>query len=291
MKCPKCEVSLVFHKDSNAMVCHYCGRKYPVPKSCPVCGSGYIKYFGVGTEQVEETTRTLFQDVTVDRLDLDTAKNRKEIDKILKGFSSGKTRILIGTQLVAKGLDFQNVGLVGVIAGDVTLNIPDYRSSERTFQLITQVAGRAGRGEEQGLVIVQTYEPDNYAFQTAKSYDYTGFFQQEIKLRRCMEYPPFGDIIMVNFTSDDEGTALNTASRCKKYMENVLGRENSHRVLSPKVAAGFKGNNSFRHYIIVKCPKKERNRYMFYLESFEKIVLNENVECVINVDVNPYSIF
>ena len=153
------------------MICHYCGKRYPVPKICPECGSRYIKYFGVGTEQVEEAAGDFFPEARLARLDLDSAMNRKDLDQIIQDFSQKKTDILVGTQLVAKGLDFDNVGLVGVIAGDVTLNIPDYRSAERTFQLITQVAGRAGRGDEQGLVIVQTYDPDNYAFQMAKNHD------------------------------------------------------------------------------------------------------------------------
>ena len=154
MKCPECGISLVYHKRENAGVCHYCGKRFEVPKICQNCGSKYIKYFGAGTEKVEEFTKELFPDKVVERLDLDTAKNNREINRIINGFSKGKTDILIGTQLVAKGLDFKNVGLVGVVAADVSLNIPDYRSTERTFQLVTQVAGRAGRGEEKGLVIV-----------------------------------------------------------------------------------------------------------------------------------------
>ncbi|MFC2662170.1 MAG: primosomal protein N', partial [Eubacterium sp.] len=157
LRCPDCGISLVYHKHEHAAVCHYCGRKFPLPEKCPSCGSRRIKYFGVGTEQVEEIAAKEFPEARIERLDLDTAKNRTEINRIIRSFSKGETNILIGTQLIAKGLDFRNVGLVGVISADVSLNIPDYRSTERTFQLVTQVAGRAGRGSEQGLVIVQSY--------------------------------------------------------------------------------------------------------------------------------------
>ena len=290
MRCPECDISLVYHKNSQSMICHYCGKRYPVPKICPECGSRYIKYFGVGTEQVEEAAGDFFPEARLARLDLDSAMNRKDLDQIIQDFSQKKTDILVGTQLVAKGLDFDNVGLVGVIAGDVTLNIPDYRSAERTFQLITQVAGRAGRGDEQGLVIVQTYDPDNYAFQMAKNHDYNGFFEEEIKLRNFMEYPPFGDIIMVNFTAESEEEALAVACRCQSYMEKASAEDGPGRVLSPKVALNFKGKESFRQYIIIKSRKGSRNKNVFYLENFQDILLKENSKVTMNVDVNPYSI-
>ena len=290
LKCPECGISLTYHKTGNAAVCHYCGRKYPVPKTCPECSSKYIKFFGIGTEQVEEAAAEYFPEYRVDRLDFDSIKNTKDMVRILNSFSKGETDILIGTQLVAKGLDFKNVGLVGVIAADVTLNIPDYRSSERTFQLVTQVAGRAGRGDERGSVVVQTYEPDNYALLAAKNHDYKGFFQQEIGLREFMEYPPFSDIIMVNFTAKDEELSVNTAERCRIYMENAVGRENRKKILAPKVSNNFKGED-FRYYILIKCPRGNRNKFIYYLDCFDKILLKEKVECNMNIDVNPYSAF
>ena len=290
MKCPECNLSLTYHKKENAMICHYCGKKFPVPKKCPSCQSKYIKHFGIGTEQVEEACRKMFEDSVVDRLDIDSIKKRSELDKILKKFGDKKTDILVGTQLVAKGLDFDNVGVVGIIAADTTLNIPDYRCEERTFQLVTQVAGRAGRGEKQGSVVIQSYDPENYAFKAAKNHDYGAFFEEEISLRSFMEYPPFGDIIMVNFTAEDEELAVNTAERCKTYMQKALGKE-KNRVLSPKVALNFKGNDAFRQYIIVKCPEGERNRYVFLLDGFNKILMDEKSTVNMNIDVNPYSIF
>ena len=154
MKCPDCGISLTYHKSKNKLLCHYCGKSFEIPKFCPECESSYIKYFGIGTEQVEEAVNEYFPGVETDRLDIDALKTRKDLDRILGAFAKGDTKVLIGTQLVAKGLDFDNVGLVGVIAADTTLNIPDYRSSERTFQLITQAAGRAGRGDRRGRVII-----------------------------------------------------------------------------------------------------------------------------------------
>ncbi|MBQ4651014.1 MAG: primosomal protein N' [Firmicutes bacterium] len=297
MKCPECGISLTYHKSGDNMVCHYCGRSFPVPKTCPECSSRYVKFFGIGTEQVEEAVKEYFPDAVVGRLDLDSVKKRTDLDKILKAFADKKTDILVGTQLVAKGLDFDNVGVVGVIAADVTLNIPDYRSAERTFQLVTQVAGRAGRGGEQGLVVVQTYEPQNYAIRSAANHDYQSFFSEETGLRQFMDYPPFGDIIMVNFTSEDETVAMASAERCKVYMERALKQAASEgckeagegKVLSPKISGHFRGEGSFRYYIIVKCPKGQRSRYVFYLDNFSRILLKEKTDCVVNIDVNPYS--
>ena len=288
MKCPKCGISLTYHKSSNAAVCHYCGRKFPVPKTCPECQSKYIKYFGIGTEQVEEITAQFFPEAKVDRLDLDAVKTRKDLDRILGAFSKGETDILIGTQLVAKGLDFKNVGLVGVIAADVNLNIPDYRSTERTFQLVTQVAGRAGRGDEQGTVIVQTYEPDNYALKAAKNHDYHSFFRQEIRLREFMEYPPFTDLIMANFTAEDEEVALAAAERCRVYMEHAVGPEHARQILAPRVAMNFKGEDA-RYYILIKCPRGNRNKYIYLLDNFNQILMKDKINCNMNLDINPYS--
>ena len=290
MKCPECGISLTYHRSKaigETMACHYCGRRLPVPSKCPECGSRYIKHFGIGTEQVEEAVNQYFPGAHSARLDLDAVKNRKDLDKILGDFSQNKTNILIGTQMVAKGLDFDSVGVVGVIAADVTLNIPDYRSAERTFQLVTQVAGRAGRGGEQGLVIVQTYDPENYALEAAAAHDYEGFFRQETAIRRFMEYPPFGDIIMVNMTSENEKTAYSCAERCRIYMEKAP----EWKVFSPKIALNFKGKESYRYYLLIKCPKAERNRCVFYLDNFSRILLKDKVDCVIGIDVNPYSFY
>ena len=229
-----------------------------------------------------------FPDCRTERLDLDTAKNRTEINRIIRSFSKGETKILIGTQLIAKGLDFRNVGLVGVISADVSLNIPDYRSTERTFQLVTQVAGRAGRGEKQGLVIVQSYTPDNFALQAAAAHDYMSFFRQEILIRKFMEYPPFTDLIIAAFTSEEEQTAMEMAGRCKAYLEKT-GLPNSEKILMPRLSMNFKGKDSFRFHIMVKAPRGSRNKYIYYLRYFNQKLLKQKADCTMLIDVNAYS--
>ena len=267
MKCPKCGISLTYHKIRSALVCHYCGRTFPLPDKCPDCGSRYIRHFGVGTEQVEEAVKKHFPDASVDRLDIDSLNTRRDLDRILCDFGRRKTDILIGTQLAAKGLDFDNVGLVGIIAADMGLNIPDYRSAERTYQLITQAAGRAGRGLKQGKVVIQTYEPDNYAIRCAAGNDYDRFYNIETNNRKIMDYPPFTDLIMVNFTAADEKQAAECLGNCRKYiqeLQNEYGRLESAVMLSPRTAVNFKGEDK-RLYMLIKCPKGERNKYVFYL--------------------------
>jgi len=291
MKCPDCGISLTYHKSKNKLLCHYCGKSFEIPKFCPECESSYIKYFGIGTEQVEEAVNEYFPGVETDRLDIDALKTRKDLDRILGAFAKGDTKVLIGTQLVAKGLDFDNVGLVGVIAADTTLNIPDYRSSERTFQLITQAAGRAGRGDRRGRVIIQTYEPDNYALISAAHHDYEEFFRQEILLREFMNYPPFSDLIMVNFTSEDGALAVSCGERCKAYMENALKGDEKVNILSPQVALNFKGKDAVRFYILIKCPRGKRNEYVYFLDNFNKIIVEEKIDCNMDIDVNPYSTY
>lgn len=293
MKCLKCGISLTYHKIRSALVCHYCGRTFPLPDKCPDCGSRYIRHFGVGTEQVEEAVKKHFPDASVDRLDIDSLKTRRDLDRILGDFGRRKTDILIGTQLAAKGLDFDNVGLVGIIAADMGLNIPDYRSAERTYQLITQAAGRAGRGLKQGKVVIQTYEPDNYAIRCAAGNDYDRFYNIETNNRKIMDYPPFTDLIMVNFTAADEKQAAECLGNCRKYiqeLQNEYGRLESAVMLSPRTAVNFKGEDK-RLYMLIKCPKGERNKYVFYLESFKKKLIDEGIACSMDLDINPYSTF
>ncbi len=290
VKCPECGISLVYHKVENAAVCHYCGRHFPMPSKCPDCGSTEIRRFGAGTEKVEELAKELFPNRTIERFDLDTAKSTSEINRILGSFSKGKTDILIGTQLVAKGLDFRNVGLVGVISADVSLNIPDYRSTERTFQLVTQVAGRAGRGDRQGHVLVQTSTPDNFALIAAAQHDYGSFFAQESMLRQFMKYPPFTDIIIADFTSEEAETAREQAAACRSYMMRAELPGSEH-IYEPQETLAFKGTESSRFHIMMKCPKGERNRYVYYLRYFGDQMVAKNIRCSLTIDVNPYSTY
>ncbi len=193
MKCPNCDVSMTCHASGGdqQLHCHYCGHAAPVPTQCPECGSRYIRFFGAGTQKVEDELRRLFPGTGIVRMDVDTTSGKDGHGKLLDEFRSGRARILVGTQMIAKGLDFPNVTLVGVVAADMTLNLPDYRARERTFQLLTQVAGRAGRGEKPGQVVIQTYRPEDPLILTAAAQDYRAFFQQEFDRRRRGLYPPF----------------------------------------------------------------------------------------------------
>lgn len=208
--CPKCSIAMTYHKQQNVLKCHYCDTLLPVPQKCPQCGSRFIRHFGSGTELVAEELLKLWPWLKVVRMDRDTTQNKNAHQQILETFAKGEAQVLIGTQMVTKGLDFPNVTLVGVIAADLTLNMPDYSAAERCFQLLTQVAGRAGRGDKTGEVIVQTYNSSHYSILAAQKHDYEAFYDQEIKNRQLMDYPPFAYIIRI-LLSDfkaDEPTAL-----------------------------------------------------------------------------------
>lgn len=293
MKCPECGITLTYHKSENRAVCHYCGRRFRLPAKCPECGSALIKYAGTGTEQVEERAGELFPGAAVDRLDLDTAVRASSAGRILNDFARGRTDILVGTQLVAKGLDFRNVGLVGVIDADTSLSIPDYRSTERTFQLITQVAGRAGRGDDRGLVLVQTYDPDNFAVKCAAASDYRGFFNEEISFRRMMGYPPFTDLILVEFTSPVKQESLDRAEECMRFIASKKVNKQGDEIYAPRVSTYFKGNSggSVRCYILIKSPRGLRNEYIYHVRRYIDRLTASDSGCSVVIDVNPYSTF
>ena len=191
VQCENCSISLTYHKQRARLECHYCGYSILVPKACPKCRSEYVYFFGDGAERVEEYLHEHFAKARIGRLDRDTVRTKREFQQVLGAFASGELDILVGTQMVAKGHDFQRVTLVGVVAADLALSRPDFRAAERTFQLLTQVAGRAGRGALAGEVLVETYFPDHYAIQHAARQDYPSFFEKELHFRRMMHYPPF----------------------------------------------------------------------------------------------------
>lgn len=290
LKCPNCGISLTYHKGENMAICHYCGHEEKPPAICPECGSGYIRYFGAGTEKVEETVQQFFEEAQIERLDLDSTRRKGSIDKILNRFKKGKIDILIGTQLVAKGLDFRNVGLVGIISADVTLNIPDFRSSERTFQLITQAAGRAGRGDETGKVIIQSYTPENYAVQLAADQDYKAFYEAEIQLRQYMEYPPYSDLIQIVSSAKSEAQAKAAAADWYNLILAALNEEQRQFVFKPQAAPMNKIKDTYRYCMLIKCPQGTRR---FYTEILQIIKDNERIkkkkDYAVSVDINPYS--
>ncbi len=289
MKCDTCGVSMTYHKSSGMAECHYCGRRIKVPKNCPQCSSPYIRHFGIGTEKVEELAKEAFPDVKVARLDLDTAKKKGETDRILNSFRKGDTKILVGTQLVAKGLDFDNVGVVGIIVADITLNIPDYRSAERTFQLIVQASGRAGRGEEPGTVVIQTYSPHECTIQTAAKDDYEGFYRNEIMLRRLTGYPPFTNIIRLVFNGKtEEDSKKESAEVYCQLMESgyVLNGE----ILVPQPAYMIKLNDIWRYHVIIKSPTERTKGYLELISDIKSSRISRNeTKTTMLVEVDPYS--
>ena len=291
-RCSHCGISLTYHKEDNQMSCHYCGHAEPVPKVCPECGSRYIKFFGTGTEKVEEAVKEYFPQATTARLDLDTIKKKGSLNKILDQFGQGNIQVLTGTQLVAKGLDFRNVGLVGIISADVTLHIPDFRSPERAFQLITQAAGRAGRGDEAGKVVIQTYTPDNYAIVAAGAQDYKQFYETEIKLREYLEYPPFSDLIQLTFEAATETDAAEAARDWEKNLKRSLGRDHEDRIFPAQSGGMSRDRETHKYYIILKSPPGMRKRYLEAIEQLKELKNTEkNCRYNLSVDVNPYSIW
>ena len=291
-KCPNCGLSLVYHKNG-MMVCHYCGHEERAATACPECGSTFVRYFGSGTEKIEETVQGLFPGRTVDRVDLDSIKKKGELNRKLKRFERGETDILIGTQLIAKGLDFKNVGLVGIVSADVSLNIPDYRSPERAFQLITQAAGRAGRGSEPGKVIIQTYSPQHYAVTMAAAGDYEAFYRAENSFRKYMMYPPYSDIFQIVFTSAEEESAREGATLWHRRLMELMPEEDRVNVFDPQQAYMSRVRDTYRYSLIIKCPRGSRQRYagmINILQEEETLrARKKKADFIAVVDINPYS--
>ncbi len=233
LRCPHCDVSLTYHARSQKMECHYCMYTEKTPDVCPRCQSHHIRYFGIGTERVEEEAQKLFPGIRVLRMDMDTTGRRGAHERILSAFRSGKADMLVGTQMIAKGLDFEKVGLVGVITADTALNFPDYIAGERTFQLMTQVAGRAGRGTFPGTVVIQTYSPDHYSIRLAKTHDYIGFYQEEIKYREQLHYPPFARAVSLLVWADDEKAVVQTAETIGSHILQAIGVRDDFQLLGP----------------------------------------------------------
>lgn len=287
MSCPDCGISLTYHKSVNAAVCHYCGRKFPVPDKCPDCGSSFIRYVGAGTEKVEEEVRRIWPDAGVDRFDIDTASAADDPVKVISDFQKGRTDILVGTQLLAKGLDFRNVGLVGIINADVSLNIPDYRSSERTYQLITQVAGRAGRAGGESSVLIQTYEPGSDVIVEAASGDYESFYEAELLHRSIMNYPPYSDIISVGLVADDEDTAMEYASAFRSRLIGLRSAPEGASVMMPRLDEK-RSDGRARAVFMIKAPRGSRAGYVSEYMAFREKMTENRAPAFIEIDINPY---
>lgn len=248
MKCPNCDISLTYHKTNNMLRCHYCGYATNYPKVCPECKEEALRDLGVGTEKIEEEVKSLFGNSKVLRMDVDTTSKKNAHQKIIESFAKGEANILIGTQMVAKGLDFPNVTLVGVLNTDTSLMIPDFRSSETTFDLLSQVAGRSGRAKE-GLVVFQTYNKDHYAISCASNHDYLTFYKEEMAIRKMMKYPPYYYLVLVKISGKDENSCLKEAVRCEKVLKKYLDKT---ILLGPTKAMIFKKMNIYTYQIILK---------------------------------------
>ena len=253
IKCPHCDVSLNLHNDGK-LVCHYCGYQQPMVKKCPSCGSSYVGGFKAGTQKIEQYVRQQFPSARVLRMDLDTTRKKGGYESILSAFSNQEADILIGTQMIVKGHDFPNVTLVGILAADLSLHISDYRAPERTFQLLTQAAGRAGRGCRQGEVVIQTYQPEHYSIVTAASQDYEAFFQQEIFFREKLHYPPKWHMLVVHAASEKEMLVKQAQDMLKYKLLTKMEKEKEHlQIIGPADAAVSRINDIFRKVLYVKA--------------------------------------
>ena len=289
VKCPHCDVSLSLHKNGK-MVCHYCGYEMPEVKNCPSCGSPHVGGFRAGTQQVEELVKREFPEARVLRMDTDTTRGKEGYENILGAFADGEADILVGTQMIVKGHDFPGVTLVGILAADMSLYANDYRAGERTFQLLTQAAGRAGRGREPGEVVIQTYSPDHYSIETASRQDYKAFYQEEIGYRELMGYPPSENLLAVLMTGEDE-TLLNTAAKYLKDYAVQSDREGILTVIGPASPYVGRVNDIYRKILYLKCPEydmliRAKNRLEQYIE------INPGFRTLrIQFDFNPMNIF
>lgn len=259
LRCVNCDITLTYHRRENKITCHYCNYTTTTPKVCPFCESEYLYFVGQGTEQIEDILVKKFPDLRIARIDRDTMKRKGEMDKALLAFDRGETDMLVGTQMLAKGHDFHNVTLVGVISVDTGLGIPDFRSAERTFQLLTQVAGRAGRGELPGRVLIQTYYPDHYALHFAVEQKYEKFYDHEIRFRERMAYPPFVVIASILIRHNDSDAAKRNAEVLKAGLERG-NADKSCRVLGPAAASISRIKNEFRLQIIIKSTSRKAMR-------------------------------
>ena len=256
LECKNCAIALTHHKRSRRMECHYCGYTAPVPKACVHCGSEYVYFLGTGSEKLEELLHGMFPQARIGRLDRDTVRGRDDFERALNALDEGELDLLVGTQMIAKGHDIHGVTLVGVVGADAALGFPDFRAAERTFQLLTQVAGRAGRGQTPGKVVLQTYFPDHYAVQYAAQHDFAGFYEKELRFRSWMHYPPYSALANVLIRSDKLDEALEWSGILGKWFEKT--RHEGIRVLGPAAAPIVRLKRDYRYHFVVKSASREK---------------------------------
>lgn len=288
-KCKNCSISMTYHSKIDRLVCHHCGYARPNVKKCPMCDSEYIRHFGVGTQRIEEEVMKNFSDARVIRMDMDTTSKKNSHEEILEKFRTGEADILIGTQMIAKGHDFPDVTLVGVISADTMLNIEDFRANERTFQLLTQVAGRAGRAEKEGKVIIQTYAPDSFSILSAKEQNYKEFYNQEIRLRKLLRYPPFCDMVTVILSGKENEKVKEFSIELESKIRSAFPKERDDvQFIATTSAPIARINNKYRWRIIIKCNMDDEIRTI--LKQVTKSLEQECARwCSVSLDVNPNS--
>ena len=283
-KCPNCDIPLTYHKSTNSMRCHYCGYTHYRYSTCPECHSENMNEFGMGTEKLEQIVHELFPSARTLRMDIDTTRTKGSHERMIRAFREQEYDILIGTQMISKGLDFPNVTLVGVLNGDASLNIPDFRSSERTFQLLNQVAGRAGRGEKKGTVYIQGFNMDHYSIVLAAKHDYETFYDQEIRIRKKLIYPPFTNLLVIRLKGKDYDKVYEEAHKITDFLHRELTRVT---ILGPGMAMIPKINQVYHMQVVLKYKKREEvKQAMDYLYQHYK----KNHKVQVELDVNPLHI-
>lgn len=287
--CPNCSISLTYHRDTDKLQCHYCGHTQPPPTSCPECGSPYIRYFGLGTQKAEQQLQALLPQARILRMDMDTTARKGSHQKLLDEFRNHRADILIGTQMVVKGLDFENVTFVGVLNADMSLFIEDFRAAQNTFNLIAQVVGRSGRGKKEGGALIQTYHPDHHTIHYAAEQNYPAFYQEEIALRRLLNYPPFCDLCAITLTGEDEERVSQVVLALANGLRKVLEQLPETTLIGPSPCRVTKIKNEYRYRILIKCKKDKRMRSV--IDSMLKTFYNnrEYRNLSLSVDINPYS--
>lgn len=293
MTCPSCSISMTYHHANGRLMCHYCGYSEPFTSVCPECGSNDLRYSGTGTQKIEDELSELFPDARILRMDADSTYGRNSHEKKLRDFADGKYDILLGTQMVAKGLDFENVTLVGVINADQQLNNDDFRSQERTFDLLTQVVGRAGRGKFKGTAVIQTCNPQNEVIQIAAKQDYEAFFEDELRTRKMLIYPPYCDICLIGFVGENENKVKSASQRFTDILkEKLSGEYNELKIiaLGPMAARVSKISNKFRYRLILKC--KNSTRFRALMSEMLKVTGSEKafIGVSVYIDINPENI-
>jgi len=287
MRCPNCSISLTYHSHDERLICHYCGYTVKNPAKCPKCSSDYIRHFGTGTQKVEESIKKQFPKASVIRMDMDTTTGKNSHEEILKSFVKNNINILIGTQMIAKGHDFPNVTLVGVLAADSLLNTGDFRASERTFQLITQVSGRAGRGKIPGRVIIQTYNTEDFSIVSACNNDYNAFYKKEISIRESLNYPPFTNVAIIIVSGTIDKKVYETACAIKMELSSGTLEKEGVEVLGPARSPLSKIKNKYRWRIVIKCKDTDKILEIFenISSKFDKKNKTDNV--TVSMDINP----